>query len=151
MTQVPDSVAAAVGYEIAVALAPSHQLAHSDTIREHREQGDTGGTVAGFEDVKGRGGSAALLAKGEAALQAATEALARQIAATACRLGGAVSEQVRLRPESAACLDEVTVTFGITLSAGLQTVFTTQAESSVQVTVSLKPVPSATVGEPAHD
>lgn len=34
-------------------------------------------------------------------------------------------------------LDSVEVQYGVTLSAGLQTVFTAQAESSVQVTITL--------------
>ena len=78
--------------------------------------------------------------KGEEVTRKATEALAGQIGATAKLIAEAIGRQEAAAlpaAPSAFGLDSVEVQYGVTLSAGLQTVFTAQAESSVQVTITL--------------
>jgi len=123
-------------YEVAVALAPADRLAGpvGGSDRYLAEQ-----TVAGFEDLTGTSRRLSLLEKGEEALCDASDALARRAAIVAARMADAVSTEIQSTNISAdTALEAIEVSFGITLSAGLQTVFTTQAESSVQVTVTLR-------------
>lgn len=68
----------------------------------------------------------------------ATDALAAQIGATARRIADAIGQQDQepAKPGTFG-LDSVEVAFGVTLTGGVQTLFTLQAESSVQVTITL--------------
>ena len=79
-----------------------------------------------------------LVQKGEDILREATEALAEQIGATARRIADAIGrqEEASAKPGTFG-LDSVEVAFGVTLTGGVQTLFTAQAESSVQVTITL--------------
>jgi hypothetical protein len=79
----------------------------------------------------------ALVVKGDAAVKAATEALASQIGVTAQRIAQAIEAQMTAAPPGKLGVDAVEVSFGVTLAAGVQAVFTAQAESSAQVTVVL--------------
>jgi hypothetical protein len=100
-------------------------------------------SIAGFEDAKGGWRHPAenvpiLIEKGEDAVRAATEAIARQIGLAAQRIARSVEEQVVTSSAAAALdLDSVSVSFGVTLTTGLQAMFTAQAESSAQVTITL--------------
>lgn len=103
--------------------------------------------IAGFDEAKGGLWHATqnvqnipiLIEKGDDAVRAATEAIAGQIGLAAKRIARSIEEQMRSAPPPAGALDldSVSVTFGITLAAGLQAVFTAQATSSAQVTITL--------------
>jgi hypothetical protein len=147
MSQDQDGNAIAGRFEVAVAFAP---------VEEVRVLGPGGGPApSGDEGIPGTKEAAGnlrfwqrqdgqqrptLVEKGEEVARQATEALAGQIGATARLIAEAIGRQEAAAPpaESGAFgLDSVQVQYGITLSAGLQTVFTAQAESSVQVTITL--------------
>lgn len=130
------SAIALPAYEVAVALLPLGRRASRDlgTDRDLTEQ-----SVAGFEDVRGTSRSVSLIEHGEDALRAASEALAVRAAAVASSMARAISAQLRSAESPPdASFETIEVAFGIALSAGLQTVFTTQAQSSVQVTLTLR-------------
>jgi hypothetical protein len=64
--------------------------------------------------------------------------MASQIGLTAERIANNISQQVATASASAEmCLESVEISFGITLTAGMQTMFTIQSESSAQVTITL--------------
>jgi hypothetical protein len=136
------SQAAVGGFEVAVAFVP---LVESGDGRPAARQEYAEESLPGISDASGwrsRGQPHAqrttVLEKGEDVLQRATEALAGQIGLTAQRIADAIGRQETSPPAIGAFeLDTVEVSFGITLSAGVQTVFTAQGQSSVQVTISL--------------
>jgi hypothetical protein len=148
MTHDQEGTAIAGHFEVAVAFAP---------VEEVRVVSPVGNLVSaeaeGIPGTKEAAGNLhlwrqrpegqqrpTLVEKGEAVTRRATEALAGQIGATARLIAEAIGRQeaAALPAEpSAFGLDSVEVQYGITLSAGLQTVFTAQAESSVQVTITL--------------
>jgi hypothetical protein len=147
MTQDQDGTAVAGHFEVAVAFAPVEE------VRVVSPGGGPapaeGGGIPGTKEAAGnlrfwRGQEGqqrpTLVEKGEEVARKATEALAGQIGATAKLIAEAIGRQeaaaVPAEP-SAFGLDSVEVQYGVTLSAGLQTVFTAQAESSVQVTITL--------------
>jgi hypothetical protein len=125
-------------YEVGVAIMPI-ATAGGD---EH-EHSATVGSVPGFDETIGRSQSQserrpALIEKGEAAVRAATEAIAGQIGLAAQRITAAIEAQANLTPDQGAFgLESVEVSFGVTLCAGLQAMFTAQLESSAQVTITL--------------
>jgi hypothetical protein len=147
MTQDQNSVGVAGHFEVAVAFAPVEEV----------QVVSPGGGAAPWEDegIPGTKEAAGnlrfwqrqdgqqrptLVEKGEEVTRKATEALAGQIGATARLIAEAIGRQETAAPSaepSAFGLDSVEVQYGVTLSAGLQTVFTAQAESSVQVTITL--------------
>jgi hypothetical protein len=100
-------------------------------------------SVPGFEDTAGlkrakTGRNLDLIEKGDAAVRAATEAIAGQIGVTAQRIAAAIGAQAEpMAQDQAFALETVEVSFGVTLTAGLQTIFTAMAESSAQVTITL--------------
>lgn len=130
------------GFEVAVALVP---LAASSDVRPAPRQEPGEESLPGISEAsgwrpwgQGHGDQAAIAEKGEGVLERATEALAGQIGLTAQRIADAIGRQETSPPAAGAFgLDTVQVSFGITLSAGVQTVFTAQSQSSVQVTISL--------------
>ena len=145
MTHDPDGAAIAGHFEVAVAFAPVEQVVGPGGGLAPSEGGGIPGTkeAAGNlrfwqrEDGQPR---PTLVQKGEEVARKATEALAGQIGATARLIAEAIGRQeTDAAPEEPGAfgLDSVEVQYGITLSAGLQTVFTAQAESSVQVTITL--------------
>ncbi|HEY5988073.1 MAG TPA: hypothetical protein VIV12_17125, partial [Streptosporangiaceae bacterium] len=80
----------------------------------------------------------ALIEKGGEAVRVATEAIAGQIGLTAQRISTAIEAQTNTTSDQAVLeLDSIQVSFGITLSAGLQAMFTALMESSAQVTITL--------------
>jgi hypothetical protein len=125
-------------YEVGVAIMPI-----APVNGDGHEPSVTVGSVPGFDETMGKGQSqserrSALIEKGEEAVCAATEAIAGQIGLTAQRITAAIEAQVNMTPDQGAFgLDAVQVSFGVTLSAGLQVMFTAQMESSAQVTITL--------------
>jgi hypothetical protein len=118
------------------------------TLADGPESAEKVAGVPGYEDTIGRGGQRTdrpvVIQKGEEALGTAIDAMAAHIGLIAQRLGSAIgaSAEATAQPGAAAFgIESVEVSFGITLSAGLQTVFTAQAESSAQVTVTLSRQP----------
>jgi hypothetical protein len=100
------------------------------------------GQVPGFDEAIGRRHSAVkppfVIRVGAAAVEAATEAIAAQVGLASRRIAASLGDQLAAAPVPGPFdLDSVTVTFGITLTAGVQTLFTAQGESSAQVTVTL--------------
>jgi hypothetical protein len=102
--------------------------------------------IPGYDEVLGRGRlhsaekAPFLIEKGEEAVRAATEAIAIQIGLATHRMATAIGEQLASPPAVGACdLESVSVCFGVTLAAGIQAMFTAQAESSVQVSITLRP------------
>jgi hypothetical protein len=123
-------------YEVAVAVVPIEQ-----NVKEGNQQ--TPG-VPGFDEAWGRSsgdhaaGRSILIEKGETAVRTATEAIASQIGIAAQRIAESIENQSwpTAQPGSLG-LQTVEITFGVTLSAGIQTLFTAQADSSAQVTITL--------------
>lgn len=120
-------------YEVGVAIT---SLGQRETLTQQER---ASGSVPGYEDLRGTSRRGVIVEKGEEVVSAATEALATQIAISAERIARVISARIpsTSRPGDVA-LESVEVSFGITLAAGLQTIFTTQAESSAQVTITLR-------------
>ena len=77
-----------------------------------------------------------LIVKGDAAVKAATEALAKQIGLTAQRIAEEIGSQtITPSPSGRLGIESVEASFGVTLTGGVQALFTAQAESSALVTV----------------
>jgi hypothetical protein len=127
-------------FEVAVALQrPNGATAAPDYAADSA----AGGAIPGYDEAFGRrdsgpDGRRTLLARGEDAVRAATEAIAGQIALAAQRIAEVIDAEID-SPSGAEqmSLESVQVSFGIALSAGIQTVFTSSAESSAQVTITL--------------
>lgn len=128
-------------YEVAVAIAPVPEESPG-TPFSATEDGDAGAgpgfdETAGFRQ-QGRHAARVVLAKGDAAVKLATESIARQIGVTAERIASTIQTQgLSAGPPGALALDSVEVTFGVTLTAGIETMFTATEESSVRVTIVL--------------
>jgi len=83
-------------------------------------------------------GRPAVVVRGGEAVRIATEAIAGQIGLAAQRIARAIEAQALTAPEPGELgLESVEVSFGITLTAGVQALFTAQAESSAQVNITL--------------
>jgi hypothetical protein len=135
----------ATAYEVGVAIMPLATVLDDD----HDSSATTGG-VPGFDETLGRGGTKsglrpALIQKGEEAVRSATEAMAEHIGMIAQQITVALEAQTDTQANPGVFgLDSVQVSFGITLSAGLQTIFTTQVGSSAQVAITLSRQPGRT-------
>jgi hypothetical protein len=110
------------------------------------EDGRDGTIVSGYDEasgfkVPGRPSgvrASSLVIKGAEAVGAATDAIAAQIGLVAERIAAAIEKQALAVPEPGKLgLDSVGVSFGITLTVGVQAMFTAQAESSAQVSITL--------------
>lgn len=109
--------------------------------------GDRGGSsLHGYDEAFGlkpsgrqaSDGPLAVVVKGGEAVRVATEAIAGQIGLAAQRIARAIEAQALTAPEPGELgLESVEVSFGITLTAGVQALFTAQAESSAQVHITL--------------
>jgi hypothetical protein len=129
-------------YEVGVAIVPLWQdLDPQDAGGEPKSTG----AIPGFDEATGRGRShsagrgALLIERGEEAVRAATEAIAAQIGLATQRIATEIGEQFVPPPAASMGLESINVSFGLTLTAGVQAMFTAQAESSVQVTITLTP------------
>jgi hypothetical protein len=133
-------------FEVAVAFAAPVGLptVGPDTAGEAATAGAPDGGIPGVDDAswslrrepRPPGSKPVLVQLGEDIVRDATDALAAQIGATARRIADAIGPQEPAKP-GAFGLDTVEVAFGVTLTGGVQTLFTLQAESSVQVTITL--------------
>jgi hypothetical protein len=136
-------------FEVGVALMP----AAGGLRHERAENEDTAHAIEGFEETLGRARAprpehkALLIEKGEEAVQAATEAIARQISLAAQRIASVIEPGLTPQATSGSMhLESVQVSFGISLTAGVQAMFTSQVESSAQVTIML----SRKAGKPSE-
>jgi hypothetical protein len=128
-------------YDVGVAIVP---LYNSPASRRTNERESGVGEIPGYDDALGRrrpdstGREGFLIERGEEAVRVATTAIVGQIGLATRRIAAALGEQIAppSAPESFG-LESVDISFGITLTAGVQAMFTAQAESSVQVTVTL--------------
>jgi hypothetical protein len=133
MSNVSDKAEA---FEVAIAVAPTE----TDISAQGRESSG----VPGYDEAWGRRGGSriaeggSLLKKGDDVLRIATEAIASQIGITARRIADAIESQ-SLEPSGPEhlALKSVEVSFGVTLTAGVQAYFTAQGSSSAQVTITL--------------
>jgi hypothetical protein len=123
-------------FEVAVAIAP----VESDIPGR---DGESSG-VPGYDESWGRKGESriaeggALLKKGDDALRIATEAIASQIGIAARRIAEAIeSQSLESSAPGHLALKSVEISFGVTLTAGVQAYFTAQGSSSAQVTITL--------------
>jgi hypothetical protein len=79
-----------------------------------------------------------LLAKGDGAVKLATEAIARQIGLAAQRIAETIDAQaISSVSTGTLSLESVKVSFGVTLTAGVEALFTAKSESSAEVTITL--------------
>jgi hypothetical protein len=129
-------------FEVGVAVVAVEE----GTVGTGGRDGERGGTLPGYDDASGLkflGRRAAdrppaLVVKGGEAVRVATEAIAGQIGLAAERIAAAIEAQTVAAPEPGELgLESVQVSFGITLAAGVQALFTAQAESSAQVSITL--------------
>ena len=139
----PEFLTAAAGrqFDVGVAVLPLREVVPAP---RSEQPPPPGGGIAGFEETKGTWRNSAekvpfLIEKGEDAVRTATEAIAGQISLAAQRLATSIGEQMAAHPAYDATLDleSVSISFGVTLTVGVQAMFTAQAESSAQVTVTL--------------
>ena len=133
-----EDIARAGSYDVGVAIVP---VIESVAATPDDGQQASGGSVPGYDDVLGRRKTlerpAAQIERGEAAVRAATEAIASQIGITAQRIAEAIDQKVAPPTGQNLAIEEVEITFGISLAAGVQALFTAQAQSSAQVTIRL--------------
>jgi hypothetical protein len=104
-----------------------------------------GSAIPGYDETSGRGRLFSaqrqfLVERGEESVRAATEAVATQIGIAADRIAATIGDNFGSSPAARSmAVESIEVSFGVTLAAGVQALFTAQAESSVQVTVTLRP------------
>lgn len=130
-------------FEVGVAIVVPAEEPNRSGNRDDQQ----GGTLPGYDEAFGRKPPeeravrrlrSVVVEKGDEAVRVATEAIARQIGLAAQRIAAAIEAQAVAAPGSGELgLESVEVTFGITLSAGVQAMFTTQSESSAQVSITL--------------
>lgn len=132
---IPNPAEGAEAFELAVAVVPI------EPATANRDATSSG--IAGYDETWGRSADVladrgqVLLQRGEDAVRVATEAIAAQIGVTARRVAGAIESESWPPPsqDGGLALQSVQISFGVTLSAGIQAWFTAQAESSAQVTI----------------
>ena len=128
-------------FDVGVALVPL------TADQDRTSAGEDG--VAGFTDTIGRRSRVGervslVIEKGDDAVRLATEAIARQIVKTARRIATVIeAEELSCGPGGGMCLESVQVTFGISLTGGVQAMFTAQTESSAQVAITLSRQPAS--------
>jgi len=128
-------------YDVGVAIVPLYNSSDSGRVNE-RERGADG--IPGYDDALGRrrldstDQRGPLIERGAEAVRIATTAIVDQIGLATRRISAALEEQIPpSSPPGSFGLESVDISFGITLTAGVQAMFTAQAESSVQVTLTL--------------
>jgi Trypsin-co-occurring domain 1 len=125
-------------FEVGVAIVPGGD----DLLAAGRPDPGRDRALSGYDEAFGvktpgrRVGDRVLLT-GADAFRTATEAIAGQIGLAAQQIASAIQVQAAAPEHGALGLESVEVSFGITLSAGVQAMFTAQAESSLQVTITL--------------
>ncbi|HEX4062177.1 MAG TPA: hypothetical protein VHY58_14270 [Streptosporangiaceae bacterium] len=134
-------------YEVGVSIVPFAESA--PPVRDDHNRTDEG-TVPGYDDAIGARKRTARLStqirRGDEAVREATEAIADQIGIAAQRIAETIDRRITPSPNGQSLmLDEVEISFGVSLAAGIQALFTAQADSSAQVTIRLS---RQTVGQP---
>jgi hypothetical protein len=142
----PDGSARTPGYDVGIAW---RDFPEEDLRAEDR-------TSPGYDEASGeraywgrhtRDTRPVLRERGSAAVQVATEALAAEIAAAAQSLAASLEQQPIASPSPGRLgLESIDVSFGVTFTGGVQWLFTAQAESSAQVTLTLARRPPAAGG-----
>jgi Trypsin-co-occurring domain 1 len=128
-------------YEVAVAIAPTAWVYPGPSFSAAGDADADAGP--GFDETSGfrqhgRHAAQVVLAKGDAVVKLATESIARQIGLAAQRIASTIETQgLPASTPGTLALDSVEVTFGVTLTAGVEALFTATEESSVQVTIVL--------------
>jgi Trypsin-co-occurring domain 1 len=128
-------------YEVAVAVVPAGSLFRGPIS----SSGDDDQGQPGFDQTSGTrslgrhvAGRPTLLAKGDTAVKVATEAIARQIGLAAQRIAETIDAQaISSASNGTLSLESVEVSFGVTLTAGVEALFTAKSESSAEVTITL--------------
>jgi Trypsin-co-occurring domain 1 len=132
-----NSLGSANSFEVGVAIV---------TLDNDPAQGGSYGAHAGYENASGirmhrkdmAAAPSVIVVKGTDAVYVATEAIAGQIALATERIAAAIQARSVAHPQPGGLnLESVEVSFGITLAAGVQALFTAQAESSAQVSITL--------------
>jgi hypothetical protein len=134
-------------FEVGVAVVTTDETAAGPGNREARR----GGALPGYDEASGlklfgrhSADGSAVVVKGGEAVRVATEAIAAQIGLAAERIAAAIEAQAVAAAEPGKLgLESVDVSFGITLTAGVQALFTAQAASSAQVNITLVRRPAA--------
>jgi hypothetical protein len=131
-------------FEVGVALV----VAPEDTAGPSDGGSQDDGELPGYDEASwpgtGRRAAVRVVEKGEEAVRAVTDAIAGQIGLVAQRIATAIEAQSIASPGPGELgLESVDVSFGITVSTGVQALFTAQAESSAQVTITLARRPPA--------
>lgn len=135
-------------FEVGVAVVATEEPGADSGDRD----GQRRGVLPGYDEASGfkiHGRHAvdrppAIVVKGGEAVRIATEAIAGQIGLAAERIAAAIEAQAVATPQPGKLgLESVDVSFGITLTAGVQALFTAQGESSAQVTTTLARRPGA--------
>ena len=125
-------------YDVGVAVT---SFAEDEGPTRDDRQGPAGSAIPGYDEAFGRRSLAqrplSHIERGDEAVRIATEAIAGQIGIAAQRIAAGIGQQMPAADHGNFHLEEVEVSFGVTLAAGIQTLFTVQAESSAQVTVRL--------------
>lgn len=124
-----------LGYEVGVAIIPVPATGAVDARST---------APPGFEETAGMRGRHAgdprsrVGALGQDAVRIATEELAKQVAVTAQRFAETLEREAVTNPDPGHLgVESVEVSFGVTLTGGVQAFFTAQGESSAQVTITL--------------
>jgi hypothetical protein len=126
-------------FEVGVAIVPVDE----GTVGSGDRDDESSDVFPGYEEASGvklpgRRAAERVVVKGGEAVRAATEAIAGQIGLTAARIAAGIGEHVVTAPQPGEFgLESVEVSFGITLTGGVQAMFTAQAESSAQVNITL--------------
>ena len=132
-------------FGVAVAVVPTD----GDPAGSGARDDEDADALPGYDEAAGlrlpiRRASDRVLIKGEEAVRAATEAIAGQIGLAAQRVAAAVEAQAVTAPLPGDLgVESVEVSFGITLTGGVQALFTARAESSAQVSITLARHPAA--------
>ncbi len=122
-------------YDVAVAIVPP-------SVSVPDRDGDD--VAPGFDQTsgfrsQGRQARNFLVEKGDEAVRVATESIAHQVGLAAQRIATVIDAQTSTPAmPSSLPLESVEVSFGVTLSAGVQSLFTAMSESSAQVTIVLR-------------
>jgi hypothetical protein len=122
----------------------SDALEYAVQIQPLRGDGMGGESGAGLDDMHGRAfeRGVVLVQAGAAAVREAADAIAGGIGLVAANLAEAIDARIPPATPGALELETVQVSFGITLAGGVQALFTSQVESSAQVTVTLSRRPA---------
>ena len=130
-------------YQVAVFIAPDVASARTTTSRLEDQYSGPGFDETSGMRSSGRHAAEFALRKGDAAVKLATEAIARQIGMAAQRIAEVIDEQVVAPPAGTLSLERVEVSFGVTLTAGIEALFTVKSESSAEVTIVLSRRPAS--------